>query len=48
MEDYQKVMRLTGGTDQFKGREYICPKCSKTYWSAWGWARRHYEICCKG
>jgi hypothetical protein len=46
-KEYEKVMIPTGLTDEFRGREYLCPKCNNKYWSAWGWARRHYEACCK-
>jgi len=40
---YEDFMIFTGQTDQFLGRLYKCPRCGKRYWSAWGWARRHYE-----
>lgn len=42
-QHYQEFMLFTGSTDQFLGRCYKCPRCGKYYWSAWGWARRHFE-----
>lgn len=42
-EHYHDLMKFTGLSDQFLGRRYRCEKCGKYYWSAWGWARRHYE-----
>ena len=40
---YSELMEFTGFTDQFLGRLYRCRRCGRRYWSAWGWARRHYE-----
>jgi hypothetical protein len=39
-EGYQD-MTPTGRTDGSKGREYACDDCGRTYWTAWGNARRH-------
>ena len=40
---YQEFMVLTGVTDRELGRQYKCPLYGKKYWSAWGYARRHFE-----
>jgi len=43
-KEYQDFMVFTGITDQHLGRLYKCPLCQKKYWSAWGHARRHFEM----
>jgi len=42
-KDYKDFMIFTGIIKQPLGRLYRCPKCERKFWSAWGWARRHYE-----
>lgn len=39
------TMKLTGRTDQFKGREYRCTECGARRWSAWANHRRHPDHC---
>lgn len=39
-EGYQDMTK-TSRTDEHKGRQYRCDDCGRTYWTAWGNARRH-------
>lgn len=44
MADRYKGMLLTGATDQFRGREYMCA-CGMRVWSCWANAERHADVC---